>query len=1005
MKQKLKLSALCTAIALASGVSLIAQNAYAGGGSHGKGYNHSYKHSYKKGSHHNGGGNPPPPPAECDVTVYGANCDLPTPIAAKKYLIGWASDQMLDGNNCSALDDVLGLRGLNPGGAMDPNAPATPSSPADCKGLLPDADFIAILDADPTSVTYGQVINTAEMPGVAGQHVLSAAENFVDNALDIALGVAADGYASPGSYNPNGSAADDLLGGVPNMFYPNAGPLGVLPAVVPAPSSVLNEAHHHSVYPSVINGRVSSYYGGLISANVFGCDYTDVMNIVPAANTTLEDLPLHADNTTNLCGLAVSGAVHTAYSGTDDLEFNPITGNYFTTMMGAGAGSFGPGADLTLPPLLTTPGGLQEYDPATGMAYDYKAIPTAPVFGHGTFTGDGPAGTDSDAQGFYVNAAPGEMLGPKRYAPRVDTVNAGVDGNGECTPAVGNTAIDGVVAFNLCVPGVAPFNQLGGDTGAVNLTLGINEGPDTGLLTHPHGIGIREDLVGQIADKNGNIVGQAQGIIMISDYVDPVSIAIGGSGVVGANNHNLGTTIRLFDLANPQNGPYQVIQMPDGNRHEGRATMEEPEGLMAMRVTHGTNGSKGAFVASMCGGSIYYSGDISVAKPEFRLVYDFGTCVGASVFTLTKDDNFMFLPISGIQVSGDPTHDRDYQGEHDRRIAVLDLRPLMAKGNDMSNVECNMSPDYAWANVPYSVAQAIPDLMSPLGQGVTLGAGIFPYNQPGDANDGGRYWPNNSASDCPLLVDNVDFSGDGDDHILGTADDHPDNETSRGGPHFTVHDRDDNYIATSNYFVDLRNYAIKDVGLLLEAVGLGQAWCDADISANTASRYLPILNPDGTIFPDLNNGVLLPAANGHSHPAGGANDGDYPAGGLGNIFDALGVPGVPAALLDPNATDSACAATGMANILPGSGSVGDDTICMMRWNRSRTDLVIDDTFNAGDPNSPTGCIDMDFGDTGAAWPANGTRNPGAGNAKVHGMSFFTDDGQLRFFTNGTGKAY
>ena len=44
-----------------------------------------------------------------------------------KYLIAWMGDQMLDGNNCSPLDNVLALRG--PEGSFD--------STADCKGLLP----------------------------------------------------------------------------------------------------------------------------------------------------------------------------------------------------------------------------------------------------------------------------------------------------------------------------------------------------------------------------------------------------------------------------------------------------------------------------------------------------------------------------------------------------------------------------------------------------------------------------------------------------------------------------------------------------------------------------------------------------------------------------------------------------------------------------------------------------------------------------------------------------
>ena len=811
-----------------------------------------------------------------------------------KYLLAWMSDQMLDGNNHSPLDGILGLP----------------------PGTLPDADFLAVIDANPRSPTYGKVVNTAEMPAVYGQHLLSATENFVDDALDIAL-ANADPQSLPG--NPNGVADDDILGGVPNFNYPDNG----LPPVVPAPSSVLNEAHHHSVFPTVdpVTGRVYSYFGGLISANVFGCDITDPMHIRPAPGSDRENIPLHADTETNLCGLSISGAVYNAFTGTDDLEYNPVNGHYFTTMMGAGGQFSQTGTvGLSLPPVLTTPGGLQEFDPATdAVVGEYSAVPTSPVYGHGT----------------YVDGS--DMLGPKRYAPRTQIRFGGVDGNGDCTPQTIPTAV-GANAFNLCVPGVAPHNQIGADSGAVDLDAGINEGPDAGLLAHPHGIGLRSDLNGTIADKDGNIIGKSRGIIMTSDYADPVSLALTGSGEGAASSaQNLGTTIRLWDLSNPAAGPYQVIQMPDGPRHEDNQIHEEPEGLMAMRITHS---HKGAFVASMCGGALYYSPDITVAKPEFRLVYDFGACTGASVFTITQDDKFIFMPVSGIQTDGDPIHDRDYSGEHNRRIAVLDIRKLLRKG---TSYRCDAAPEAAWNNTG-------PD--SPLGQPVTLGPSGMVYSNEHDLFDGGVFWPNNGSKDCPRLVDAVDYSGAGEDGILATADDHPDNETSRGGPHFTVHDARDKYIATSNYFVDLREFAIKDVDLLLSALGLGHAW-------------------------DNGSGGAVPNA----YPPGGPNPGDLAPGGLGPVFAALGIPG------------------GAGNILPGTGSVGDDTICMMKWNRKKTDLKLDRRFNAGDPNSPEGCIDMDFGDTGATWPANGARHQLAGNATPHGMSFITV-GSTRFFTNG-----
>lgn len=826
-----------------------------------------------------------------------------------KYLIVAASDQYMDGRNVSALDGILGL-------------------PA---GALPDADFLAVIDANPISPTYGKVVNTAEMPAVYGQHLLSATENFVDDALDIALVNSSDPGA-PANLAAVGRTLmdDDILGGVPNFNYPGNG----LPQVVPAPSSVLNEMHHHSVVPTVHpDGKIAAYYGGLISANIFGCDITDPMNIKPAPNSTLENIPLHGSTTQNLCGLTVSGAVNNTLTGTDDLEWNPVSGRYYTTMMGAGGnrGNFGGGTGtvaVSLPPVLTTPGGIQELDPFTGTVVgEYGAVPLAPVPGHGK----------------YVNGS--DMLGPERYAPRKQIRFGGVNGNGTCTAGDVPTAL-GFNVFNLCVPGVAPFNQIGADSGAVNLDAGINEGPDTGLLAHPHGIGLRTDLTGKKGNGNGNQIGTTTGgILVTSDYADPVSLALTGSGEgPGTSAQDLGTTVRFWDVGNLSNGPYAVAQMPDGPRHEGNQIHEEPEGLMAMRVTH-NHGHKGMFVASMCGGALYYSSDITVINPKFKLVYDFGACTGASVFTITQDDNYIIMPVSGIQKEGDPIHDRDYAGEHNSRMAVLDIRKLLSQGN---SYKCNAAPAAAWNNTGAT---------TPLGQSETVGPSGIVYNNSGDLHNGGVFWPNNGKSDCPKLVDQVDFSVPGEDGVVATADDHPDSVTSRGGPHFVVHDGFDRYIATSLYFVDLRKYAIANVDVLLSALGLGHAW-------------------------------QAPGGFDNSYPPGGPNAGDFPPGGLGAAFQ----------LLDDNNL-LPFKTGGWGSVLPGTGSVGDDTVCMMRWNRWTGNLELDSRFNAGDATSPKGCNDMDFGDAGKQWPANGTRHANAGNASPHGMSFYTV-GSFRFFSNG-----
>ena len=757
-----------------------------------------------------------------------------------KYLIVWNSDQMLDGRNHSPLDSLVGV-------------------PA---GSLPDADFLAVIDADPLSPDYGKVVNTAEMPVVLDQHLLSETENFVDDALEIV------GGTWNGPDNP-----PDILGDVN----------GVL-----APSSILNEAHHmnvvHLINPT--DGSRNIFPAGLISANVFGCDITDPMKIKPAQGTT----PDAFGRTNNVCGLAVSGRAVQNFSGTDDLL--PFGGGrLIATYMGA-KGSFSGATAASLPPTLTTPGGLVEIDAFTGTVVgEYTAIPSAPVPGHGT----------------YVNGT--AMLGPERYAPRTQIALGGVDGNGN-------------PVNNILPVGIGP------DSGAVDLDAGINEAPDTALLAHPHGIGVRPDL----PNPKGEM-----GIVMASDYADPVSLALTGSGEGPATAaQDLGTTVRFWSMESMSDGPYAIAQMPDGPRHEDNQIHEEPEGLMAMAITN-RPGHKGAFVASMCGGALFYSADITVPQPEFKLVYDFGACTGASVFTISRNDRFIIMPISGIQTDvdrnsggpaapgGDPIHDRDYPGEHDMRIVTLDIRKLLAAG---TNFQCDAAPADKWDN-------SGPD--SPIGEPVSQGpAGVLghPEHSSGPmaaAYSATGYWPNNGAADCPTIVSVVDFDGDGVDDIPGTADDHPDAETSRGGPHFVVHDSLERYIATSNYFVDLREFAIAGVGDLLTALGLGHAY------------------DNGTGFPPSQPG------------ADPLNDPNVPPpGGLGGLL-------------------------GQANVLPGTGSVGDDTVCMMKFNRWTGVLQLDPNFNANDPTSPLGCNDMDFGDAGKQWP--GERHPDAGNATPHAMTF------------------
>src|SRR5215472_11312716 len=108
----------------------------------------------------------------------------------------------------------------------------------DRPGVL-NADFLAIIDADPRSRTYGRVVNTASMQSVPGANLLNDL-GFTD-ALDLTTK-----YGLPAT--------------------------GI-------PSDALNEAHHMTHDPIVIGRHSYLYMGGLISANVFRCDVMDPLHI------------------------------------------------------------------------------------------------------------------------------------------------------------------------------------------------------------------------------------------------------------------------------------------------------------------------------------------------------------------------------------------------------------------------------------------------------------------------------------------------------------------------------------------------------------------------------------------------------------------------------------------------------------------------------------------------------------------------------------------------------
>ncbi|HEY0334047.1 MAG TPA: hypothetical protein VGC74_10100 [Stenotrophomonas sp.] len=714
-------------------------------------------------------------------------CALATTSAyAKEYLLVWSGDRVLD-------DGVYG-----------------------------QPDFLAVVDATKDSPTYGQVVNTALMPAIFGEHLLAETENIVDN------------LAKRLNRQSPAGMGDALDGG-----------LGI-------PSSTLNEAHHFNaeLYTDRANGRKYLYLGGFISSNIFACDVTDPLHIKPVAGTAPSQVhPMRwkgAAPTDNICGLAVSSRAMRYTSAVDDVKQLP-NGNLIVSQMGykgrlnadhSVLGEYTIGrmegipqdatrfARSTLTPTLQTPGGLLEFDPRGKVIGEYRAgIPKGAVYPGGPLAG--------------------QRIAPPRYRAR----------------------------------------------GYLQEKQPIDTGPEA----HPHGIGLRADLVskspyaGYFARGGMYPAGSTpqsrpgKGILAISDYADPISLAVSGD----TDTHiDQGTTVRFYHLNRLKDGPYAVIQVPDGPRVEGVEQNEEPEGLMAMAMTN-LPGHTGMFVASMGGGAIYYSHDITVPRPEFRLVYDFGPGTGPSVFHVSADDRHLVIP-KGAMINdhmhdaNGPLFNRDYPTEHDREVVVLDIAALTHANH---RPLCNAAPALKWLNT------GAPQRGS--GKPTTVGPNPWVLPRLDQILADGyatQFWPNNGSPDCPVAVSKVKYNT-------------PENFHSMGGPHILVPDREQKRWAVSQYFVDLQRFAVPGV------------WSLFGIDA-----FDPFKGKDNT----------------------------------------LGFQG---------------------DFLPGTTMIGDNTVCMMDFDKRTGRLTADERFADATTNGGTikrGCISWKR----ASWPHGKT-----GHASPHAMVF------------------
>jgi hypothetical protein len=308
----------------------------------------------------------------------------------------------------------------------------------------------------------------------------------------------------------------------------------------------------------------------------------------------------------------------------------------------------------------------------------------------------------------------------------------------------GNVLVTYMGAKNLTTPGGLVEIGLDGSVvgeyaaakpgGPTRYLPSVNGVTDTGLLAHPHGIDTRPDL----------------DLLVTSDYADPLTLAT--SPTLQGDKEDCGTTVRFWKLSDLKAGPTAIAQLPVGKGREGYFRHNAPEGVMSVALTH-LHEHKGVFASTMGGGAIWYAPDATAAEPEFRLIYRVGPGASAPIFFITPDDRFLVQPIQGVLSPGDASFDRDYAGEHSRRVIALDIQKLLRA---RTLVKCDAPPVITDAN---GIIQSITAR-------------------------------NNGAEDCPTVTGtlNLDSQANFDTH---------------GGPHFVAFDHETRRIATSNYFVQL----------------------------------------------------------------------------------------------------------------------------------------------------------------------------------------------------------
>lgn len=840
-----------------------------------------------------------------------------------------------------------------------------------------DKDFMAVVDGEPYSSTYGKVIWTAELESV-------------------------------------------IAGGVP---------AGVLD------TSAHNEAHHMLSYTSYIDPVSKKKYnfaGGVISKNVFRFDITSVRSIPSeAALVICGTQPMQSSLTDDFVVMPNGNIMLTymssvTYAGNEFGEGTPEGGGAmaeFNPMRNAKHLVDALGVKTCMP---GDPSGSAEAAPPSSGDYlgEYQVAPDTGVSSYVSRR----APLHKDTQ---VHRAAGANKGSFFFG----NTNAAREGlpHGMALTYDGKYLVAsdyavavsiGAAAANVTLIDPANLVQAGDD-----LTFSSFGASVRVLKVNPATLGdpkvYNENAAGQHA-----LAGKPNG--PVADYMQSISVVPDGPRRERIAFHEEPEGLMPFVM------PHQAHHCPDqagwAPGADGKfGTLDDPMGdniCPGAEIPH-----NGASVNSMCGGTMFYTANIELPQsanngngPIWHAVYDVGPCAGVSYQNMMDDDRFLIQPIAGIESNSKPDplrpndFDRDYPREHSRRMLTMDFRPLLAKGNGIQPdgsfvdpIKCHFpgeatrirangvvevngatgrslySPgDSFGASVPTDSlnilvhnnrASDCPRVVGVVGQFETgphasemtgLPAGVLPGLATTQTSDGADFpgvGYTQAAVMPPLMHSDTDVGGAPTLTNINTAQ----NMNTRGGPHFTLTDR---------------------VGFCMPTGSSnGVATCKT-------GSYYDLAPAAGTNAPK----PVYPAT---AKAAKACADGTSAFKGAGSSTLAL----------DPSCVARAMFIQYFVELnhapAPGTGSDGDRTVCSMLVNRVTGASMMDPLFVDELTKQP--CLDFDgahrertsFSDLGQdtcgtvggapsvagdyCWP--GARG-GKGGAKPHGGSFERDGANL-----------